>query len=185
MDTDKLEKLSELKDKGIITQEEFEIQKEKILKGGVTTNIKNWGKEAAGIIGLIVVIISACLSFQEMNFACDESSMKQAQDLINANFPNWNGALRLSNPTIAEQTENSLLCRVNTNLDELSVLHYKLNKQEDGSILIYANPIAEALSDSLEEWESSISEEAENFEESMNEMTEEYENSINNISEEW
>ena len=78
-----------------------------------------------------------------------------------------------------------MLCRVNTNLDELSVLHYKLNKQEDGSILIYANPIAEALSDSLEEWESSISEEAENFEESMNEMTEEYENSINNISEEW
>lgn len=154
MKIDDLERLNALVKKGIITQEEFEIQKEKILEGGITINLTKWIKEAFGIISLIAVCVGIYYSFQGMNFACDKSFMKQAQDLINENFPNWNGALKLSNPTKVEETENSLLCKVNSNLEQIPVLHYRLDKQKDGSILISANPIAEVFANSFKEYEN-------------------------------
>ena len=82
---------------------------------------------------------------EDVNFACDETTMQEAQDLINESFPNWHGALRLNNPVTVEQSENHLKCRANSNLKDFPTMSYELDKQPNGEILIQANPVSDAI----------------------------------------
>lgn len=172
MNIEELENLNSLKEKGIITQEEFNEQKKIILEkdSEPKTEHKSNLLEIIGGITSIIAIVAFSLS-QSMNFACDESSMQEAQDLINNTYTNWNGTLRLSNPVLVEQSDTHLKCRANTNFRELEKVTYELDKQEDGEIIISTNPMAEI-------WEKAVDEAAEEFENSINEAISEIDSEI-------
>lgn len=78
------------------------------------------------------------------NFACDETTVSEAQDLLNEEFPNLHGALKLSNPVTVKETENFIRCKANTNIDQ--VIYYNLKKQDDG-ILVIIDPIGDMLNE--------------------------------------
>lgn len=158
MDIEKLEKLSKLKEKGIITQEEFEQQKKEILDDEVSGSDGFSWKNVVMVCGVLIVVIIAVISLfsENVNFACDESSMKQAQSLLNNHFLNWNGSLRLSNPTTVSQSSNHIRCKVNSNIREFAVIYYNLEKQQNGEILISSNPVGDALDEVTKDFEQSM-----------------------------
>lgn len=91
-----------------------------------------------------------------IRFACDETSMRKAQDLINKSFPNWNDSLRLSNPVTAKQSEKWLKCKANSNFREFPTMSYELTDQSDGTILISTNPIYDKINEELDKFDSDL-----------------------------
>lgn len=108
---------------------------------------------AVVILGFVVL---AGLSAQQVELACNDISVAEAQGLLNKSFPNFNGALRLKNPEMVEQTETTVRCRVDSNIHQ--TFYYNLELQDDGSILIMTNPIADAIEEAAQEWEEEMKE---------------------------
>ena len=120
--------------------------------------MKTKKKNIKNILGgcVVVVILIIAMSSETPNFACDETTMQQAQDLANENYPNWNNSLKLKEPTVVKQEENYLKCRVKTNLRNIPVMHYELTKDEDGDMLIGINPFADSMDAARDEWKKDM-----------------------------
>lgn len=160
MDIEKLEQLNSLKEKGIITQEEFDEKKKEILEEtDEARESKGFSWKNVGIISgisIVVIIIALSLFSESMNFSCDESSMKQAQNLFNDNFQNLNGSLRLMKPTTVSQSENYIRCKTETNFRDFPIIYYNLEKQPNGEILITSNPLGDVLEEASKDFENSV-----------------------------
>ena len=160
MNVKELEKLNELKEKGVITQEEFDKKKKEILAEDdePKENKKSSFIKVSIIWSLIIVICFFiwALFNMEVNFACDETSMREAEGMINKAFPNWNNSFRLKNPTTVSQSGNSIKCKAETNIKDFAVVYYNLEKQENGEILITMNPLADAFNEAFGDFLNSL-----------------------------
>ena len=149
--TEQLEKLKSLHDKGVITDEEFNKQKQDLLNNGVSTStpdsfdVRKIGK-IIGAIASVVILLSFCSSVE---FGCNQGTMKEAEKLVQQLEPK----IKFSNPVVVEEHENYKKCKVDTNLSELPTMHYKVKQQDDG-ILVQINPVKDSIKYSVEEYKN-------------------------------
>lgn len=140
MSVEKLEKLAELKEKGFISEEEYQVQKEQLLKDiGKPVKKVRLGSVLGGILGIVAVGVFVSEYSNKNIYNCNDETMLFAQGLINQQFPNLNNSLKLSNPKITSKEQEHLLCEANSNYPELKVMHYTVHKQPDGEVLIRTN----------------------------------------------
>ncbi len=126
---------------------------------GKGTNSQSFGSVlgvfmATAAVVVLGIVVLAGLSAQQVELACNDVSAAEAQGLLNQAFPNFNGALRLKNPELVEQTETTVRCRVDSNIHQ--TFYYNLELQDDGSILILANPIADAIEEAAQEFQDEL-----------------------------
>ena len=143
--TEQLEKLKALNDKGVLTDEEFNKQKQDLLNNlnnGVSAStpdsfdVRKIGK-IIGAIASVVILLSFCSSVE---FGCNQGTMKEAEKLVQQLEPK----IKFSNPVVVEEHENYKKCKVNTNLKEIPTMYYEIRDQSDG-ISIEVNPIGDAF----------------------------------------
>ena len=158
MDTTQFEKLKKLKDKGVITDKEFAQEKRKLLDILTSSDCSTCSKNVCIKFWLIILVTIVAfigvffLDFgSRLNFACDTSTMRFAEDLINKTYTNFNNTFRLSNPSQVAQSKNYLKCMAKTNFyRDFPEIYYELDHQQDGTILVHVNPYGDKLQQELD-----------------------------------
>ena len=109
--------------------------------------------KVAGMTGalLVVATLGGC---EEMPFECNQETADQAAELINEAYPNLHNTIKLKDAELVKSTPDHLYCRAKANL-VFDYVSYELQKTEDG-IYITTNPIADAVSDALQELDDAI-----------------------------
>ena len=149
--TEQLEKLKSLKDKGVLTDDEYNKQKQDLLNNEVSAStpdsfdVRKIGKIIGAIVG-VVILLSFCSS---MEFECNQNTMKVAEELVQQFEPK----IKFSNPVVVEEHENYKKCKVNTNLKEIPTMHYEV-EQLDYGIFVQINPVEDAIKYSVEEYKN-------------------------------
>ena len=107
--------------------------------------------------------LSAC--GDQINIACDKTSAKAAEDLLNKDDP-YNGALELTNPQTIKTEPNHVYCRADANVITKQV-NYEVLKKSNGDIFIFANPLDNAIDEAFKEFEKEIDKESEKLEKEL------------------
>lgn len=103
------------------------------------------------ILGLCgVALLAGC---EDINFACDETSAREAANLINEKFDAYGGALELSAPETIKSEPNHLFCRARANVNT-KYITYELVKKSDGDIYIMVNPLADSIDEAIDEFDT-------------------------------
>ncbi len=143
MNVEQLEKLAKLKEQGLISDEEYEANKKKLLKSSGKSGLSAVLYTILGVVLFVAFgfLVSVYEEYTAKDmYGCNDDTMGVAKDLINQQFPNLNNSVKLKNPELVSTEEGYLLCRASTNYPELAVVHYTVQKQEDGELLIRTNP---------------------------------------------